>query len=93
MSSNSNSNQKRIGALDARVAMINCDAELPPETLDQMNRIRAIVSDCGNQLNEIFQKSGAKIDVGRAIASLDHLQQVENVACVALILPHCANSE
>lgn len=72
--------------MDARVAMINGNFELPDSTIQGMRDVRAAVAECASKLHEIFKKE--KIDTGRAIASIDLLQQAKNVACDALILPH-----
>jgi hypothetical protein len=68
------------------VSMINGNFNLPDSTVQSMKDIRAAVAECAVKLQDIFNKE--KIDVGRAIASIDLLQQVKNTACDALILPH-----
>lgn len=51
-----------------------------------MKEIREALSECAHKLQEIFKRN--KIDTGRAIASIDLLQNAKNTACDALILPH-----
>lgn len=85
--------QPRFQPLDARCAMVDGNFDLTPETREQMKAIRSAFAECAQRLNEIFQKSGVGYDRGRAIASLDHLQQAKNIACDALILPNYVKKE
>lgn len=75
-----------MDAIEKRVAMINGNFPLPDEVISDMREIRAAVSECAEKLQTIFKRR--KIDTGRAIASIDLLQNTKNTACDALILPY-----
>lgn len=75
------------GAIDARVAMVNGNFNLPDETLQAMKRIREITASAASEIQKVMY-SGVRYDTGRAIATLDFLQIVKNTGCDALILPH-----
>jgi hypothetical protein len=72
--------------IEKRVAMINGYFNLPDDTVKGMKEIREAVSECAHKLESTFKR--CKIDTGRAIATIDLLQQAKNVGCDALILPH-----
>ena len=74
--------------VEKRVAMINGYFDLPTDTVDGMKEIRLAVADCAHRLEAVFKR--CKVDTGRAIATIDLLQQTKNVACDALILPHAS---
>ena len=76
----------RVDAGDARAAMINGNFTLPEQTLKSMKRIREVTAQAADEINKILKSDNH--DVGRRIAALDHLQQVKNIACDSLILPH-----
>jgi hypothetical protein len=80
---------KRMTILEPRVMMIDGRFDLPEETVNAMNDIRVSVERCAHYLYEVvFCDPAVKLDMGRAIAAIDLLQQVKNVACDAVILPH-----
>lgn len=81
-----NSKKPRFPPIAARVDMINGNFELPEGTVEAMREARFVVAQAAQQLEAIFQAT--EHDRGRAIHSIDLLQQVKNVACDALILPH-----
>ena len=72
--------------LEKRVEMINGQFDLPGDSVEGMKEIRIAVSLCARTIHESFKKR--KVDIGRAIAAMDSLQQAKNIACDALILPH-----
>jgi hypothetical protein len=72
--------------IEKRVAMINGYFPLPTETTTGMKEVREAVSECATKLESVFKR--CKVDTGRAIATIDLLQQAKNVGCDALILPH-----
>lgn len=75
-------------AISARARLINGNFALPDETITAMREIRAACSDLGTRLEAVAKSVGVSVDIGRMIAALDLVQQVKDVACVALILPH-----
>jgi hypothetical protein len=81
--------RKRNAALEARVALIDGQFDLPDTAIKSMKTIRASVAVCARNIADACYDAGeGKYDVGRAIAALDGLQQVKDTACVSIILPH-----
>lgn len=72
--------------MDARVALVNGNFDLPEDTRRAMHNIRECVAACATQLAEIARTT--TFDTGRMIAALDGLQAVKNTACDAVLLPH-----
>ncbi len=85
---------KRVAITDpveARVAMINDFFDLPEETEQAMGEVRRAAEVFAKALESIYKKN--KHDKGRAIASIDLIQQTKNVACDALILVHAEKED
>lgn len=76
--------------VDKRVSMINGYFELPDQTKQAMTKIREASETYANELQKIFKSLDKDVDTGRAIATIDLVQQTKNVACDALILPHAS---
>lgn len=84
---------KRIAVddpIDKRVEMVNGMFQLPGETLLAMKDVREASELYARTLQAIFKRG--KIDIGRAIATIDHIQLTKNLACDALILPHASKA-
>lgn len=85
--------RSRFAPIAARVDMINGNFELPTVSVTLMREIRECVAAAAKQIEEIFE-TAPEYDMGRAIHTIDLLQQAKNTACDALILPyHPAASE
>ncbi len=87
-------NMKRVAITDpieARVSMVNGYFNLPDDTKQSMNEVRAAAEVFAKALETIYKKT--KHDKGRAIATIDLIQQTKNVACDALILAHAEKEE
>ena len=91
----------KLSPLEARVELINGLFDLPSESSEAMKQIRAIVATCAQDLKVVFdsltksKEAGSPppgYDMGRAIAAIDLLQQVKDVACVSILLPHASSS-
>jgi hypothetical protein len=72
--------------VDKRVLMINGRFNLPDKTLAVMNNIRIECDSLARNL--AIEVKSVEHDTGRLIATIDLLQQLKNVACDAVILPH-----
>ncbi len=77
--------------IEARVAMVNGWFELPEQTKQDMTDVRAAAEQFAKSLEQVYKR--AKHDKGRAIASIDAVQQAKNIACDALILAHASKKE
>lgn len=66
--------------------MINGNFDLQSITVEGMKEIRVAVAECAAKLESVFKRH--KVDTGRAIATIDLLQQAKNTGCDALILPY-----
>jgi hypothetical protein len=73
-------------AVHARLMMINGMFDLPDETTAAMVRIRELVAECAMSVAKVV--GSVNHDTGRLIATIDKLQDVKDVACAAIILPH-----
>ena len=82
----------RFQPLAARVDMLDGNFTLPEGTTDQMRRVRMIMLQAAAELEQVFYDASV-YDKGRAIATMDLLQQAKNTACDALILPHHKEGE
>lgn len=69
-----------------RAAMVAWCGDLPAETKDAITQVRLLSSKYVWDLQAAFKR--AKVDVGRAIATIDHVQQTHYMAIDALVLPH-----
>ena len=69
-----------------RAGMVAWAGDLPEETNDAITQVRLLSSRYAWELQAVFKR--AKVDVGRAIAALDQVQQAQHVAVDALVLPH-----
>lgn len=69
-----------------RAAMVAWCGDLPAETEDAVTQVRLLSSKYAWDLQAVFKR--AKVDVGRAIATMDQVQQTHHLAVDALILPH-----
>jgi len=74
--------------VERRVEMINGMFDLPQETRQAMAAVRESAEAFARALRAIYTTPGIQVDTGRAIASIDTIQSIKNVACDALILPH-----
>jgi len=69
-----------------RVSMVAWCGDLPEDTADAIIQVRLLSSRYAWDLQAAFKR--AKVDVGRAIAAIDHVQQTHHLAVDALTLPH-----
>lgn len=80
-------------AIEKRVALVNGDFDLTPVTLEAMRDIREAAGAYARELDAIFHREGVTFDVGRVIATMDHVQQTKLLACDAVALPHASKEE
>ena len=79
--------------IDARVAMINGQFDLPDGTSDRFDKIRAAIQHAAKVVSAEVRGAGdGNFDVGRLIAAVDMLQHAKDTACCALILPHAPSA-
>jgi len=69
-----------------RVSMVAWAGDLPAETAEAIIQVRLLSSRYAWDLQAAFKR--AKVDVGRAIAAIDQVQQAHHLAVDALVLPH-----
>ena len=87
------SSAKRVAVedpIEKRVVMIGGVYPKPDETHEEIQEVRVATMDYATRLQTLFKRG--KVDIGRAIATLDHLQQTQNMAIDALSLPHVSKS-
>jgi hypothetical protein len=76
--------------LERRVAMVSGGYPHPGATLRAMNEVTDVSEQYAQSLRQIFKRN--KVDTGRAIAAIDHVQQTKNIAMDALSLPYVTKS-
>ena len=75
--------------IDARVAVIDGQFDLPEGTRERFTVIRGAIKTAAETVANVIRETGeGNYDVGRLIAALDALQNAKDMACVSLILPH-----
>lgn len=84
-------NEENMQAIDARVAMVNGNFNLPDSTPKALASIREILAKAATDLKKAIQEE--EYNVGCIIAAMDLLQQAKNKACDGLILPHYKEKE
>jgi hypothetical protein len=78
-------------AIDARLAMINGNFDLPKNTLEVMPALRAAASAFAQEAAALVMS--VQCDWGRLIAALDLIQQTKDVLLNAVILPHAPKND
>ena len=91
MSSEKNYADKTI---DARLALMSDEIVAPEGLSARLHEIRALCDRLAYDLANTVRAVGpGQYDVGRLIACLDMLKQVQQTACDSLCLPHAKHAK